>query len=209
MKNIIEILKEIGIEVSEDKVDGLTKLVAENYKTVAEFDKKIGKLTGDLNDAKEQLETAQTTLKGFEGVDLETMNKNLADWKKKAEDAKNDYEAKIAARDFEDALRTQMEGLKFSSNAAKKAVADQIRGMGLKLHEGKILGFEDAVKGISEKDPDAFVDEGNPPARFTTALGKQHDGKKYSSVADIIKIKDPVERQNAIAANPELFTKGE
>lgn len=209
MKNIIEILKEIGIEVSEDKVDGLTKLVAENYKTVAEFDKKIGKLTGDLNDAKEQLETAQTTLKGFEGVDLETMNKNLADWKKKAEDAKNDYEAKIAARDFEDALRTQMEGLKFSSNAAKKAVADQIRGMGLKLHEGKILGFEDAVKDISEKDPDAFVDEGNPPARFTTALGKQHDGKKYSSVADIIKIKDPVERQNAIAANPELFTKGE
>ena len=44
MKNINEILKELGITVPEDKTAELQKLVAENYKTVAEFDKKVGRL---------------------------------------------------------------------------------------------------------------------------------------------------------------------
>ena len=209
MKNIIDILKGLGIEIPEDKTEDLTKQVAENYKTIAEFDKKVGKLTGDLNDAKEQLETAQTTLKGFEGVDLETMNKNLADWKKKAEDAEKDYAAKIAARDFDDALKAKLEGVKFSSLSARKSVTEQLKNIGLKLHDGAILGFDEAIKSIAEKDPDAFVDESNPPARFTTRMGKQPTGKQYTTVDEIIKIKDPVERQNAIAANPHLFMKGE
>ena len=41
MKNIIDILKGLGIEVPEDKASDLNKEVAENYKTVAEFDKKV------------------------------------------------------------------------------------------------------------------------------------------------------------------------
>lgn len=44
MKNINEILKDLGIEVPEDKTAELQKLVAENYKTVAEFDKKVGRV---------------------------------------------------------------------------------------------------------------------------------------------------------------------
>lgn len=209
MKNIIDILREIGIEVPADKTETLEKQVAENYKTAAEFEKKIGKVSAELETTKEQLKTAAETLKGFEGVDINTMNQQLADWKKKAEDAEKDYEAKLAVRDFDDALKARLEGLKFSSNAAKRAVTEQLKGMGLKLHDGAILGFDDAVKAISEKDPEAFADKGNPPAKFTTKMGGAPSGKSYSSVDEIVKIKDPVERQNAIAANPQLFMKGD
>lgn len=209
MKNIIDILKGLGIEIPEDKAEDLTKQVAENYKTVAEFDKKIGKLTTELEAVRGQLQTAQDTLKGFEGVDVETMRTQLADWQRKAEAAEKDYADKLAARDFEDALKAALEGTKFSSLSARKSVTEQLRGMGLKLHEGTILGFDDAIKAIAEKDPDAFVDEQNPPARFTTRMGKQPVGKQYTSVDEIIKIKDPVERQSAIAAHPHLFTKGD
>ena len=39
MKNIIEILKESNIELTKEQESSITKLVNENYKTIAEFDK--------------------------------------------------------------------------------------------------------------------------------------------------------------------------
>ncbi len=54
MKNIIEILKGLGIDVPEDKTAELNRLVSENYKTVAEFDKKVGKAETE-QDAHDQM----------------------------------------------------------------------------------------------------------------------------------------------------------
>ena len=45
MQNIEAILTELGIEVSADKKESLTKKVAENYVTKAEHEKKL-RLTG-------------------------------------------------------------------------------------------------------------------------------------------------------------------
>ena len=42
MQNIEAILTELGIEVSADKKENLTKKVAENYVTKAEHEKKPG-----------------------------------------------------------------------------------------------------------------------------------------------------------------------
>ncbi len=211
MQNIIDILKELGIEVPEDKTADLNKKVAENYKTVAEHTRKLEKAEADRDNYKSQFETAQETLKGFEGVDLNTMNQQLADYKKKAEDAEKEYNAKIAERDFEDALKTEMENYKFSSGAAKKAVMAQIREKGLKVSNGKILGLNDLFDQIKEEDASAFVDESDPnqnpnPARFTQRLQNQ-TGKTYNSKDEIMGIRDAGERQAAIAANPKYFTK--
>lgn len=211
MQNIIDILKELGIDVPEDKTTELNKKVAENYKTVAEHTRKLEKAEQDRDNYKAQLETAQETLKGFEGVDLNTINQQLADYKKKAEDAEKDYQAKIAERDFEDALKVEMENYKFSSNAAKKAVMSQIREKCLKISNGKILGLNDLIEQIKAEDASAFVDEAdnNPnPARFTTRTqNPAPSGKTYNSRDEIMAIKDHVERQAAIAANMKFFTK--
>ena len=120
MQNIEAILTELGIEVPADKKENLTKKVSENYITKAEHEKKLGKAETDRDTWKAKAETAETTLKGFEGVDLDTMQKELSDWKKKAEDAEKDAQAKLYERDFSDALKT--EGIKFSSEAAKRAI---------------------------------------------------------------------------------------
>ena len=71
MKNINEILKDLGITVPEDKAAELQKLVAENYKTVAEFDKKVGRLETERDGLQSQLDTAAETLKKFEGIDAD------------------------------------------------------------------------------------------------------------------------------------------
>lgn len=205
MKNILDIMKELGIEIPEDKTAELNKAVTDNYKTVAEFDKKVARMEAERDSYKEKAETAEETLKGFDGVDVNKLNADIEAWKTKAENAEKDYQKKIADRDFEDALKTEMEKYKFSSAAAKNAVMAEIREKGLKYSDGKILGLSDAVAQIKEKDADAFVDEGNPPAKFTARKSAEGGGKVYSSKAEIMKIKDTAERQAAIAANMNLF----
>ena len=186
MQNIIEILKGFGLEVPADKTDALNAEVAKNYRTIADYNKQTAKTTKaeqERDGYKEQLDTANETLKGFEGVDLTTIQSDLAAWKKKAEDAEKDFAAKIYARDFDDALKAEMESVKFSSEAAKRAVMAEIRDAKLNLKDGKILGLNDLIEQIKSKQ-----------------------GKGAITKADIMKIKDASERQAAIAEHLDLFT---
>ena len=206
MQNIIEIVKAVlGIELTAEQEAELNKQTASNYKTVAEFNKKITSLEGERDGFKTRAEAAEETLKGFEGVDLETMKTQLADYKKKAEDAEKDYNSRIAERDFNDALEKAMEGYKFSSSAAKSAIMAEIRGKGLSLVEGKIVGLSDVMDIIKERDASAFEAEGGEPGKFTGKMGGNSSGKKYSTKEEILKIADPVERQQAIGENLQLF----
>ncbi len=207
MQNIQELLKAIGLEIPADKADDFNKNFAANYKTVAEFDKKVQKLEVERDSYKDQFEKADKALKGFDGVDLEGMKTQLANYKKEAEDAKKDYEAKIAERDFNDALKIELENVKFSSSYAKRAVENEIRTKGLKMEGGKILGLKDLIDQIRERDADAFAPENEKPsAKFTAQKSTVgHNTKQYKSREEIMEIKDSEARQAAIAANLNLF----
>lgn len=215
MQNIEAILAELGIEVPSDKKGDLTKKVSENYVTKAEHEKKIGKAETERDNWKSKAETAEETLKKFDGVDLETMQTELNNWKQKAETAAKDYEQKIYERDFSDTLKTELESVKFSSDAAKRAVMAEIKESGLKLKDGKILGLSDLIGQIKERDASAFVDEKQEQARQQAArftvpgTGKSTGGNGTTTKKDIMSIKDPTERQAAIAENLGLFGKGE
>lgn len=211
MQNIEAILTELEIEVPAEKKSDLTKKVAENYITKAEHDKKIGKVETERDNWKSKAETAEETLKKFDGVDPETMQTELNTWKQKAETAEKDYEQKIYERDFSDALKTELESVKFSSDAAKRAVMSEIKESGLKLKDGKILGLSDLIGQIKERDASAFVDEKQEQARQQAArftvpgTGRSTGGGGGTTIADIKAIKDPTERQAAIANNLDLY----
>ena len=211
MQNIEAILKQFGLEVPKEQSEDFRKVFHENYKTVKDYEK----VESDRDKWKGQAETAEETLKRFDGVDLETMQAELDTWKQKAETAEYDYKQKIYDRDFSDALKTEMESIKFSSEAAKKAVMTEIKESGLKLKDGKILGLSDLIGQIKERDASAFVDEQSEKAkqqaaRFTTpGTGRSTGGTGIMTKDDIMKIKDPSERQAAIAQNLNLFGKGE
>lgn len=211
MQNIIEICKEYGLEIPADKQNDFTKKVAENYLTKAEHEKKIGKLETDRDTWKEKAETAETTLKGFDGVDLETMKRDLADWQKKAEEAEKNAQAQIYERDFSDALKTELESVKFSSEAAKRDVMSQIKAAELKLKDGKILGLSDLIEQIKKDDASAFVDEAQErleqnKARFTQPQ-KPGGGVKFGAKTreEIEGMTNRADRQRAIAENLSLF----
>lgn len=206
------------MKTEELKAQGLTEeqisfVMAENGKDLKKLQKENDNLTSDRDTWKEKAEAAETTLKGFEGVDLETMQKELSDWKQKATEAEKNAQAQLYERDFADALKTEFEGIKFSSEAAKRAIMAEVKEAGLKLKDGKILGLNDLIGQMKEKDASAFIDDAQQQAqrnmaRFTAPLGKQNAPGTMTR-KDIEAIKDPSERQSAIASNLHLFGKGE
>ena len=62
MKNYEELLKDIGIDIPEDKKEEFGKLFNENYKTIAEVEKlktKLENSTSDNSNLTERLEQSQ------------------------------------------------------------------------------------------------------------------------------------------------------
>ena len=210
MQKLIETLKSFGIEIPEDKQADVKKTLSEHYKNAKEVAKILSKVEGERDDWKERAETAEETLKGFDGIDPANIQTELAGWKKKAEDAEKEFNAKIYERDFDDALKTALENVNFSSPAAKRSVTADIKSAGLKLKDGKILGLNDLLEQMKQDEPDTFVDESQQQAqqnqaRFATSrIGHQQTPGSMTK-KDIEAIKDPSERQAAIAQNIQLF----
>lgn len=172
MKNIIDICKDFGIEIPADKHADFLKAVNGEYKTVAEHEKVLGK----LNAATQRAETAEEALKGFDGIDPANITAQLEEANRKVKEAQENAQKQLDERDFNDALRGELDALKFSSTAARKSIETEIRAAGLKLKNGKILGLSDLIEQMKKDDASAFVDESNPPARFTTVSSNVNGG---------------------------------
>ena len=208
MQKLIETLKSFGIDIPEDKQADVKKALSEHYKNAGEVTKTLTKVEGERDAWKERAETAENTLKSFEGIDPESIKGELATWKQKAADAEKEYNDKIYERDFADALKTALEDVKFSSTSAKKAVMADIKDAGLKIKDGKILGLNDLLEQMKKDDASAFVDDDQQTAiqnqaRFTTGI--THNNKPGKMKKEIKDIKDTSERQAAIASNMALF----
>lgn len=212
MQKLLETLKSFGVEIPADKQAEVKKALSENYKNINEHNKAIGKIEADRDSWKVRAENAESTLKGFDDVDVKGIQSELAKWKDKAETAEKDYKEKIAQRDFEDALKTEIENYKFTSEAAKKSVVAEIRAADLKQKDGKILGLSDFIDQIKKSDASAFVDEAQAAAeqnkaKFTEPMS--NGGNTVKTTSDIISISDRSARRAAIAQNMNLFNKGE
>lgn len=209
MQKLIETLGSFGIAVPADKAEEVKRALSKYYKNNGEVAQTLTKVEGERDAWKERAETAENTLKSFDGIDPESIKGELATWKQKAADAEKEYNDKIYERDFADALKTALEDVKFSSASAKKAVMADIKGAGLKLKDGKILGLNDLLEQMKKDDASAFVDDDQEQAeqnqaRFTTSISKNTPPGKLTK-ADIMNIKDAGERQAAIASNMSLF----
>ena len=212
MQNIMDILKSNGIEVPEDKVATINKAVSENYKTVSEFEKKVSKLEAENESLKDRAETAEETLKGFEGKDLNAMQKEIDDWKEKATKAESEYNTKMAEHEKQELLKEAFAEIEFTSESAKKAIMAQI-AEGVSVKNGKLIGFNDLLEDAKKNDASAFVDKAQQnleqnKARFTGPMNNQNGNNNGNlTKKDIMAIKDPVERQQKIAENMSLFQK--
>lgn len=180
MVKVIKELEKLGIELTDEQKEGVKSSIGEEMYSKFEFEKKVAKAEEDRDEWKRKAETAEETLKGFDGKDLETITKERDDWKEKAEQAEKDFKKQIAERDYKDAIEEAVKDLKFTSNSAKKAFMSDIMADPLKMKDGKLIGFSDFVDSYKENDASAFVDEkqehdNNNAARFTEPMNKDQN----------------------------------
>ena len=204
MKNIHTILSEIGISVPDDKKAEFDKAVAENYKTSAEFEKKVNRLTEDLDAEKKRADTAVETLKGFEGKDFDAITRERDEWKKKHDDLEASHKKEQEEREFSTALEAAIAESKGKNAKAITALLDTEKLRSSKNQQADIKSALDALRTESGY---LFEDNGGTP-RFSG--GGSGSGGAGGTVTrkEILAIKDPVERQAKIAANIHLFQKG-
>ena len=203
--NIIEKLKQFNVEVTPE----MEKAFSGDFLSELEVNKKLSKAENDRDSWKQRAETAEETLKGFEGKDFDTITKERDEWKKKAEDAEREYSAKEAEREKQELLKEAFAEIEFTSESAKKAIMAHI-SENVSVKNGKLIGFNDLLEDAKKNDASAFVDKAQQnleqnKAKFTTPMNNQGGKVGTMTKDEIMAIKDRGERREAMLANKELF----
>ncbi len=178
MKNILTILKELGIEVPKDKEENLNTAVAENYKPVADYDKQKEKLdaaneTIKANDA--AMKDLQAKLDGFKDVDVSGLNQRITDLEAEKANIQKDYDAKIADRDFNDLVKESIAAVNGRNAKAITALLDVDT---LKASKNQKEDIAAALKALTEKeDSKMLFGEPEPkPAGTGNLIGRVNGG---------------------------------
>lgn len=156
MKNIEQILKEAGIEVTDEQKAAVNAAVTENYKTIAEFEKQAKKLTAaesDRDNYKGQLDTANETLEKFKDIDPEKQAEEIQKYKQAAKEAQDMATKQILERDQRDYLKGEFDNLGIKSGRVRDSLMREIMGEdGLKWKDGAFMGLSDYLAKENEKD---------------------------------------------------------
>ncbi|MCM1545242.1 MAG: phage scaffolding protein [Ruminococcus sp.] len=130
------------------------QVLAINGKDIEKHKQRITALEGERDNYKSQFETAEETLKKFEGIDPEKVKDEIQDWKDKAEAAKKDFELRITQRDQKDWINQKLDEYGVSSPYARKQLISECTAedSGLSWKDGAFFGFDDFMKSAKEKD---------------------------------------------------------
>jgi hypothetical protein len=160
MKNIHTILSEVGITIPEDKKAEFDKAVAENYKTEAEFEKKVNRLKDDLAEEKKRADDAVATLKGFEGKDFDAITRERDEWKKKHDDALTAYKKEQEDREFNELVEASIADAKGKNAKAIIALLDTEK---LRTSKNQKADVTSALEALRTESGYLFDDNGGNP----------------------------------------------
>lgn len=193
--NIVEKLKQFNVEVTPE----MEKSFTGDFLSELEVEKKLSKLQNENKSLKERVETAEETLKKFDGKDIDSMQREIDEWKKKAEDAEKDYVAKEAEREKQELLKEAFADIEFTSNAAKNSIVKHISD-NVSVKNGKLIGFNDLLEDAMKNDASAFAGKKeNTPSITSGIVNNNNNGGKILTEKEIGSIKDTRERQKAWA----------
>lgn len=197
------------------KAQGLTEeqinfVMAENGKDIGKIQKKLDDMTADRDKEKGRADTAEETLKGFDGVDVDKLNQSIKDWQKKAEDAEKEYNQKIADRDFNDLLK---EAITNAHGLNEKAIMGCLDITTLKASKNQKSDIESAIKALTEAEDSKMLFKADDKITpHFTSVNKGGTTGGIKSKDDIYATDDKGrfkytadQRAQLIADNPSLF----
>ncbi len=191
----------------EDLLKILPEMTDEQYAELQRLNGlDVNPVKADRDHYREQLATATKEIESYKAMDIEAVKKSAEEYKTKLQEAENAHKAEIYKRDLSDSLKTA------ASDFGVKDLSD-IRGHldmeKISLKNGELLGFKEQVETIKTSKPYLFNDGEESKQKevkiggFVPApAGKPAGGKTKE---EIMAIKNPVERTQAIAENMNLF----
>lgn len=127
VKNVKDIIGELGIELDEAKLGDLDKAVLENYRTVAEVENKQSR----ISELEQQLATANEALEAAKNADVsnadevQAMRDKIAAYEKADEERKAQTEEEKARQEFDEKFGKSVGDKKFVNDIVRGAVADK------------------------------------------------------------------------------------
>lgn len=180
MKNILSILADAGVELTDEQKKTVEDGVKENYKPVADWQKQVDKVKTLEND----LSNTREKLKAFDGVDTEALNQKIAELQADLDKKDSDYQAQIADRDFHDMLK---ESIATAKGKNAKAITALLDVDVLKASKNQKEDITAALKALAEAEDskmlfgepeDEEVGAGDPIGTVT----KKGDNSEYASL---------------------------
>lgn len=160
--SLFELLAKHGIEVPEEKKQGLETEFSESYREAQEFKE----LNTELEGVKGQLSQANEQIAGFKELDIEGVKQKAAEWEQKYNQAAEDSAREIEQLKFDFALDRELTKAQARNPKAVKALLDRDA---LKYDKGKIIGLEEQLETLKKKEDSAFLfGSAAPTVQFTT-----------------------------------------
>lgn len=197
--DIFEMLKNAGAEVPEDKREAFNTEFRKTYKSEAEVAKKVGAAEKERDSWKERAETAEETLKGFEGKDFEGITKDRDAWKEKFEKLETDQREATAKAERSAMVAEFLKDTVFVNDITKRAVTSQLEeALSQDSAKGKSVEslFNAIVKDKEGKLlPNIIVEESQQQAeqRRSGIVGRSINSSKSGeslSTAELMKMKN-------------------
>ena len=173
MKNIIEILKESNIELTKEQEGSITKLVNENYKTIAEFDKQKEKLSLAENNAKEIQTKFDDFKKSYDGVDVEELKNKINTLTNDIDTQKATYETQISKMNLDSVLSAKAKEYGCKDFDLAKS---QINYDDLLKSKDQTNDIDKAFKTLKENKPILFEEEPKEPTATGNIVGSSGKG---------------------------------
>lgn len=160
--SLFELLAKHGIEVPEEKKQGLETEFSESYREAQEFKE----LNTELERVKGQLSQANEQIAGFKELDIEGVKQKAAEWEQKYNQAAENSAREIEQLKFDFALDRELTKAQARNPKAVKALLDRDA---LKYDKGKIIGLEEQLETLKKKEDSAFLfGSAAPTVQFTT-----------------------------------------
>ena len=174
MKNIIEILKESNIELTKEQEESVTKLVNDNYKTIAEFDKQKEKLSLAENNAKDIQAKFDKFKESYDGVDVEDLRKKINTLTNDIDTQKTAYETQISKMNLDSVLSAKAKeyGCKDFDLAKSQFNYDDLLNS-----KDQTNDIDKAFKNLKENKPILFEEKQNEPSVKGNIVGNSGQGE--------------------------------
>lgn len=153
----------IGLGIDEEVA---RKILEINGKDIEKYKGQANKVNQDLEKykaenegLKTQLSEANTQIQSFKEMDIDGIKASAEEWKTKYETDTKALNEKIAAKDYDYAIKDFMSNYKFIDDDVKETVINKFKAKEFKLEEGKFLGGEDFMKEYKENHKSLFVSD--------------------------------------------------